>query len=141
MFYGRKISPALDMLKSTLLYIKQGLNTHIGAFSPVIIIEDHIYRVLFTHSFSFYYTSLLMIVFSWKNCRLRNQKHRNQRHRIHYCFVCCSGYQTGYLYCHSMKNHQQSCLLCCHLKNQHRCSENRSVCRQTAHQCYQSYLL
>lgn len=38
------------MLKSTLLYIKQGLNTHIGAFSPVIIIEDHIYRVLFTHS-------------------------------------------------------------------------------------------
>ena len=38
------------MLKSTLLYIKQGLITHIGAFSPVIIIEDHIYRVLFTHS-------------------------------------------------------------------------------------------
>ena len=38
------------MLKSTLLYIKQGLNTHIGAFSPVIIIEDHIYRVLFIHS-------------------------------------------------------------------------------------------
>ena len=38
------------MLESTLLYIKQGLNTHLRAFSPIIIIEDHIYRLLFTHS-------------------------------------------------------------------------------------------
>ena len=38
------------MLESILLYIKQGLNAHLGAFSPIIIIEDHIYRLLFTHS-------------------------------------------------------------------------------------------
>ena len=38
------------MLESILLYIKQGLNAHLRAFSPIIIIEDHIYRLLFTHS-------------------------------------------------------------------------------------------
>ena len=38
------------MLKTTLLYIKQGLNALSRAFSPVIIIGDHIYRLLFTHS-------------------------------------------------------------------------------------------
>lgn len=38
------------MLESILLYIKQGLNAHLRAFSPIIIIEDHIYRLLFKHS-------------------------------------------------------------------------------------------
>ena len=28
----------------------EGLNAHLRAFSPIIIIEDHIYRLLFTHS-------------------------------------------------------------------------------------------
>lgn len=41
------------MLESILLYIKQGLNAHLRAFSPIIIIEDHIYRLLFTHSIFF----------------------------------------------------------------------------------------
>lgn len=54
------------MLESILLYIKQGLNAHLRAFSPIIIIEDHIYRLLFTHSnyrtpFS---TNNLKIIFS-----------------------------------------------------------------------------
>lgn len=39
------------MLKTTLLYIKQGLNALSRAFSPVIIIGDHIYRLLFTLSY------------------------------------------------------------------------------------------
>lgn len=30
--------------------LAEGLNAHLRAFSPIIIIEDHIYRLLFTHS-------------------------------------------------------------------------------------------
>lgn len=35
---------------TTFASIWEGLNAHLRAFSPIIIIEDHIYRLLFTHS-------------------------------------------------------------------------------------------
>jgi len=50
LFLQAENPPALDMHESTLLYIKQGLKVHKRAFSPVIIIGDHVYRVFFTHS-------------------------------------------------------------------------------------------
>ena len=69
MFYRRNFSPALDIPKSTLLYIKQGLNAHSRAFSPVIIIEDHIYRLLFTHSI---YTKLVVTPASERTAEANN---------------------------------------------------------------------
>lgn len=54
MCFTGEILPALDMLKSTLLYIKQGLNAPIGAFSPVII-EDTLQS--FIHPPLLYYSN------------------------------------------------------------------------------------
>ena len=62
LFYGRKFSPAFDMLEATLLYIKQGLNAHSRAFSPVIIIEDSLLQT-FIHTLlqpGYYHRSSLL---------------------------------------------------------------------------------
>ena len=81
------------MLKSTLLYIKQGLNTHIGAFSPVIIIEDHIYRVLFTHSTKVYLITNIPLEEQYTNIQDKQPATWNAllRRIHHYLFYSSTG--------------------------------------------------
>jgi len=66
LFLQAENPPALDMHESTLLYIKQGLKVHKRAFSPVIIIGDHVYRVFFTHSIDLMQYSYLGCTFSFQ---------------------------------------------------------------------------